>query len=103
LKYSTIKVTFDFTALTVGNYNVELQKVLDQADVDYFHRQFVLFQAEYIYWHACLKFKKSFLNYTENCKIRTLPEPSPQFATSTETFKRLLLAKAEQLTDTEGL
>mmetsp|Transcript_1984 Transcript_1984/g.2739 ORF Transcript_1984/g.2739 Transcript_1984/m.2739 type:complete len:275 (+) Transcript_1984:77-901(+) len=26
-KYSTMKVTFDFTALTVGNYNVELQKV----------------------------------------------------------------------------
>lgn len=102
-KYTTMKVTFDFTALTVGNYNVELQKVFDQADVDYFHRQFVLFQAEYSYWHACLKFKKILFNDTENCKIRTLPEPSSQFAISTETFKRLLIAKAEQLTNIEDL
>ena len=105
-KYATMKVTFDFTALSLGNYNVELQKVFDdQADVDYFHRQLVLFQAEYSYWHACLKFKKILLSDTENenCKIRTLPEPSSQFAIETETFKRLLIAKAEQLTNIEDL
>lgn len=55
-KYATIKVTFDFIALTTGNYNSELVKVLTQAGVDYFHKQLVLFQAEYSYWHACLKF-----------------------------------------------
>jgi len=102
-KYSTMKVTFDFTALTVGNYNVELRKLLNEADVDYFHRQFVLFQAEYSYWHTCLKLKKILFNDIENCKIRTLSKPSPHFAASTATFKRLLTAKANQLTNTEGL
>ena len=103
-KYSTMKVTFDFTALTIGNYNVVLGKLFDQTDVDYFHRQFVLFQAEYSYWHACLKFKKIIFNdIVENCKIRTLPEPLPDFARCKEAFKMVLAIKAAQLTDIADL
>lgn len=102
-KYSTMKVTFDFTALTVSNYNTELLKVLNQTDVAYFHHQFVLFQAEYSYWHACLKFKKILFNDVENSTIRLTFDVSDEFVVSTVEFKNKLQIKAAQLADNDDL
>jgi hypothetical protein len=102
-KYSTMKVVFDFTSLTLLNYNTELLKVLEQSDVDYFHRQFVLFQAEYSYWHACLKFQHILFNDKVNAPIRDFPAPSPEYYFTRDQFKTKLGEKAASLVNNDDL
>ena len=104
-KYSTMKMFFDFTLLTLANYNTELLKLFSQSDVAYFHHQFVLLQAEYSYWHACLKFKKILFNFNdiENSTIRSLPEATGEFSVAMAEFKSCLMIKAEHIMNRDGL
>lgn len=101
--YSIMKVTFDFTALTISYYNKELLRVLEQPGVDYLHYQFVLFQAEYSYWHACIKFQQIIFNDQNNYEIRQLNSPTPKFNMDRENFKVKLTEKARELTNGDDL
>jgi len=102
-KYKTMKVTFDCGLITRENYNAELLAILSRDHVDYFHKQFHIFQAEYGYWRACLKFKKILFNDIENSPIIKLPEKPVSFETDRAKFARRLKIKAASLMDNEGI
>eukprot|EP01035_Chromulina_nebulosa_P024288 gene24288-31592_t len=112
--YATMEVIFDFTSLTLINYNTQLLRRVffeRQPDVDYFHRQFVLFQAEYFYWHGCLKSQhhhnilsndyNNNNNNRSNASIREFPTPTPAFNFSRNQFKTKLSEKAASLMNYE--
>ena len=102
-KYSSMGVAFDFAGLTLGNYNAELNKILPKPKIDYFHKQVIIFTAEYAYWMACLKLKKILFNERDNVPILPLQEPCASFIEAVEAFKVGLESKAAALADNHSV
>jgi hypothetical protein len=100
-KYGSMKISFDFSGITIGNYNAELNKVLSKTHVNYFHKQVLIFSAEYAYWMACLKFKKILFSEQDYAPIEKLPVASPDFARAVAEFKVGLSAKAAAMANND--
>lgn len=97
-KYSSMSVCFDFSGLTIGNYNSELDKILTQKNIDYFHKQVTNFRAEHAIWMSGLQ-----QGERNNLSILTLPESSPEFICAVNDFKSALERKATILANNDSV
>jgi hypothetical protein len=102
-KYKSMQVAFDFSVITHMNYCSSLAKILSSRSVDYLHKQFCVFEAEYAYWRACMKAKKLLFNDIVNDPIIELQGRTPQYVQETTDFKVMLAKKAAALLDTDGV
>lgn len=102
-KYSSMSVAFDFSGLTIGNYNAELNRVLSKRNIDYFHKQVIVFSAEYSYWMACLKLKKILFNERDNAPVVAFPAPTTDFTAAVQDFKGGLERKAAALVSNDSV